>query len=1039
MIANRGYGRWAGAASFTAAIEYIRRDHDVVEQEQGLESGRVSALEPSHRVYSEWSRGVTSIETAWAEMGAVASQANTPGIPGESFDPIYHLVVSWAPGEIPSQEQAREALDYTLRRLGYGRAQYVATLHDDGQSGCLHLHAIVNRVDAITHTVHAPQDDFAIMRDAMRDLERSQSWRSLGVEREAPSRTLRFDRYAVRRVFREFIERDVAPGFRALVESPGATWGQVNSYLDAHGLRYEVLAPKVRATIDAAHDAVANVGEKGLNAQQRIGAAVEGVKAASRSAAEQALSAQQAIGARIVGVKSRLAATVRRIGYTHRELVQMLGDHTETITHPLEAREELRDRASRAAEAVEKLRPEDGWRAVHATLREHGVVYSREWRFSARLWDTTTNTSIQAYEIVGLDIKELEQRFGGYQPTAEDREVHLAREATKIARDLKVAHEIASDLRPVYDTLFANSSTTTMEEIDRDLAGRFSSELQRRVVREALESDLIGVTFERDGHKELRFTHRFVLESEYRLEGHALALASESLPSSVEREWRPFRVGSAATPAEREYAGRLDQQQRGAYEYAIAPESRLKLITGVAGAGKTTIVRQIDEAYREAGYDVRGVTISNDAARVLQRESGLPTMTVHKQLYEWGGGLDLLTARSVLIVDEVSTLGTEYGSRLLAEAVERGAVVIALGDQQQFGAVPRGSALGLIERALNKRGIEHPDMELTARQREPWMREASQLLRAGQIREALTAYRDRGCVHEAASKVEARELLIERWKELTVDGKDVAIVTLPNVERTELNRLAREAYRSLGKLEPDDHILATIDGRVPFATGDRVVFRANYRDLGIINGSTGTVTSIDDTVLHVRLSDGSPIRYDTAFRPEVQHEYARTAYSMQGATREYTLGMLTPGVDSQVLVVSATRHTAGFEAFFSRTVFRDGFDGGERSVVTLGERVRANDLASEGRVLGRADEALRLLERQRDLDNLRERVVTERGSESRVEDFGSARFDRLPTEREIAEERAVSAERESIERDDGVERWQGEGAEIEGVDVVDTM
>ena len=44
---------------------------------------------------------------------------------------------------------------------------------------------------------------------------------------------------------------------------------------------------------------------------------------------------------------------------------------------------------------------------------------------------------------------------------------------------------------------------------------------------------------------------------------------------------------------------------------------------GVAGAGKTTALRCVADAYRAAGYQVIGTATSGQAARTLGREAGL--------------------------------------------------------------------------------------------------------------------------------------------------------------------------------------------------------------------------------------------------------------------------------------------------------------------------------------------------------------------------------------------------------------------------------
>ncbi|MGH7748604.1 MAG: relaxase/mobilization nuclease domain-containing protein, partial [Candidatus Dormibacteria bacterium] len=165
MIANRGRARLIGPGSFGDAVAYITRAGEHAQRH-----------EPALAV---WSDGVTSIDTAALEMSAVAAASRA------RRDPLYHLIVSWAPGEEPTAEQARAATREQLKALGFAGHQYVAALQNDGDGGLHHVHVVVNRVSPVTYRSHAPQQDFETMRDTCRAIELAQGWQYLG-GREGP-------------------------------------------------------------------------------------------------------------------------------------------------------------------------------------------------------------------------------------------------------------------------------------------------------------------------------------------------------------------------------------------------------------------------------------------------------------------------------------------------------------------------------------------------------------------------------------------------------------------------------------------------------------------------------------------------------------------------------------------------------------------------------------------------------------------------------------------------------------------------------------
>ena len=75
-----------------------------------------------------------------------------------------------------------------------------------------------------------------------------------------------------------------------------------------------------------------------------------------------------------------------------------------------------------------------------------------------------------------------------------------------------------------------------------------------------------------------------------------------------------------------------------------------------------------------------------------------------------------------------------------------------------------------------------------------------------------------------------------------------------------------------------------------FATGDRVQFTAPYRDEHIANRQLGTVQQIDASGnLQVRLDSGQDVQFNIREHPHLDHGYAVTSHSSQGATADRVL------------------------------------------------------------------------------------------------------------------------------------------------------
>jgi len=878
-----------GASSFGAAIDYIVRE--------GPEHERDHA--PPLAV---WSANLASLETAALEMEATASQSRAK-------EPLYHLIVSWAEGERPTYEQARAALDTQIEHLGFDGLQYVAALQNDGVGGLSHVHAVFNRVDPITHVARDVWQDRDKMRAASREAELEQGWRVVDVAKRSElshgARDVEY--YQNRCSFERRVREDVGPALREAIARDGASWADVHRVCREHGVRYE----EVR---------------RGRDGTSRDGTSRDGRES------------EHVVGGRICGSQPGNYARARDLGpdLTHRKLVERFGDFARD-REPQTQRQDrpFAERCTAAASDVAALRGRDGnsregeagWREAHAAFERHGVIYE-PYRTGARLSDLDSPQTAKPSEVDrGLSFASMKAQFGPYENTQTIRDRETAREAVRRAENLALGAQLIADPSPLTERLTVNNATFTLRASERLVAERIVDREQRQELLEKIVAQSVPLVDERG---KTRLTTPEVLKAEATLADATQGLASDR------------RGVAIARPA----SERLDEQQRRAYDYAIGDDSRLKVITGVPGAGKTVLITEVAAAYREAGYNVRAVSIANSAVDVLRRETDVPARSVAKELHEWSQEREQLGRRDLLVVDEVSTLGTKQGAELLRKAHERGATVLALGDDKQFQAVAHGNALELMQRAVGENAV---DLEKTRRQREGWQREATEAVRRGDIGEALDAYRERGFVRETGSQDEARTALVNRWRAIESSGVECGIEAFTNKERIAVNALAREEWRAMGRLRGEDAALETIDGKTNYAIGDRVIVRETIREAGLFNGSVGIVRAIDDATLHIERRDGAIVPVDTREHAGVQHGYCSTEYREQGATRYAELQLVTQHVNQRSLTVGMTRHTHEYGMFYSRETV-----GSYDDLVSRGLRTKSKELASDYRVLERA-------------------------------------------------------------------------------------
>ena len=110
----------------------------------------------------------------------------------------------------------------------------------------------------------------------------------------------------------------------------------------------------------------------------------------------------------------------------------------------------------------------------------------------------------------------------------------------------------------------------------------------------------------------------------------------------------------------------LSEEQREAVASVLGTQDRVFSFRGVAGAGKTTALREVQRGLKEAGHSVIAIAPTSSAARVLRDEGFTEATTVEDFLRnaEKRGGL----RRAVVICDEAGLKSNRQGAELLRSA-----------------------------------------------------------------------------------------------------------------------------------------------------------------------------------------------------------------------------------------------------------------------------------------------------------------------------------------------------------------------------------
>ncbi len=265
-------------------------------------------------------------------------------------------------------------------------------------------------------------------------------------------------------------------------------------------------------------------------------------------------------------------------------------------------------------------------------------------------------------------------------------------------------------------------------------------------------------------------------------------------------------------------AAELSDEQRQAAA-RMTTRSRLAIVIGRAGTGKSHTLQAVRRAFEQAGKRVIGLAPTNAVVADLRRDGYRRAATLHRELGALARDPKRWDRNTVVMVDEAAMVDNTMLATLLAAAERCGARLILAGDDRQFASVARG---GMFSELV----AEHDAAELTEvrRQRQAYQAQASADFARGDILAALRAYDDRGQIVWCDSLEAARAQAVAAQAEDAVPG---FLYASTNDEVEALNRREqqrrREARQAAGETLTA-FAFETVRGAVSLAAGERVQF-----------------------------------------------------------------------------------------------------------------------------------------------------------------------------------------------------------------------
>jgi exodeoxyribonuclease V alpha subunit len=503
---------------------------------------------------------------------------------------------------------------------------------------------------------------------------------------------------------------------------------------------------------------------------------------------------------------------------------------------------------------------------IHKKYRERAVEKIKEdpYRLSRDIW--------------GIGFKK-----------ADEVAKHLGIEETSTIR-IRAALEFQIDQRAsLHGDCFCYAPELLQQTVQfLDMPEHITPEVVKRVILESVQQGYLVAEGNRLYLPEISIAENNTARS-------LAAIAKSPLPSKLKGDGLRALVDSAIKSVPFELA----PSQRDAVARTLA--SKVSVITGGPGTGKTTITQCVVNAYLQAGMMVRLMAPTGRAAKRMSEVIGIGASTVHKVLFtldkavKEGMTVEEVTMHGVIVIDEWS-MGDIKLMDWLLKYVGQDAILVIIGDKDQLPSVGPGAVLrDMIE--CNVIAVSHLTQIFRQAQGSN-ICVAAERVNNGHMPMMYLLGREHGIpkntdIFTVIKEDATQQAKAAVWCATTLarslgfdPAKDCQVLSPMHKGDSgvqALNGLLQQA------LNPTP--VASVDRGlgIRWGVGDKVMQTKNNYELGVLNGDIGIITDIAHDV-DGKLSwlvvdfEGESVKYEEAEDwMDLQLSYACTVHKMQGS------------------------------------------------------------------------------------------------------------------------------------------------------------
>lgn len=338
----------------------------------------------------------------------------------------------------------------------------------------------------------------------------------------------------------------------------------------------------------------------------------------------------------------------------------------------------------------------------------------------------------------------------------------------------------------------------------------------------------------------------------------------------------------------------LHETQIEAINHATEPGRRFAIITGGAGTGKTTIIKEIADKLSiftrsQRDSSVKLCAFAGKAAARLKEATGCEASTIHRMLQYQGDRFALKDLSGChVIVDEASMVSTDLMAEIVKRKPEK---LILIGDEAQLPPVGKGQPFHDL---IKCKPDSVYNLTVCFRNTEAVFKAAT-AIRNGQMPEQYDkSESETWQILKTGTPEDTQRAILQTIMDGEIDF-DTDIILCPrngdnDTQPCTVKGLNRAIVDIVNPRDDDDE---------KFRIGDRVINTKNYSDHDVWNGTTGSIHAMNEREIWVKLDIPvvdyeattdlkepiykEVVKFDKDMKKTLQLAYALSVHRAQGS------------------------------------------------------------------------------------------------------------------------------------------------------------